>query len=262
MESPKILRIWHISFILTLISLVIGCQPEQTKKTEITVSAAASLQEAFREIGAVYEKQNGVKVNFNFASSGALQRQIEQGAPADVFASAGKPQMDALTNQSLIIPETRQDFVRNELVLIVPAKSETKFNSFVQFLDDDKARLAIGNPKTVPAGQYSEQTLNRIGLWQKLQPRLILAEDVRQVLDYVSRGEVEAGIVYASDVRAAKDSVREIARAPENSHEPISYPIGVVKTTKNADAARKFVELVLSSEGQQILQNYGFEKVK
>jgi molybdate transport system substrate-binding protein len=229
---------------------------------EITVSAAASLQEAFREIGAIYERQNNVKINFNFASSGALQKQIEGGAPVDVFASAGKPQIDALASQNLILPETRRDFVQNELVLIVPAKSDVKPTSFVQILENEKARLAIGNPKTVPVGQYAEQTLVRLGVWEKLQGRLILAEDVRQVLEYVSRGEVEAGVVYVSDVKTAEDKVRIIASAPENSHEPILYPIAAVKDSKNQDAARKFIELVLSAEGQQILQKYGFTSVK
>lgn len=254
-------RLFFIAFCITLF----GCQQSKNNADmpkEITVSAAASLREAFREIGKIYEEREKIRVNFNFAASGALQKQIEQGAPADVFASAGKPQMDALVAQNLIAAETRRDFVRNELVLIVNAAQNTKSNSFIQFLENERARLAVGNPKTVPAGIYAEQSLRRLGVWEKLQTRLVFAEDVRQVLDYVARGEVEAGVVYNSDARIAGEKVRIAARAPENSHEAILYPIAVVKNSKNRDAAGKFVELVLSSEGQAILQKYGFLQIQ
>jgi molybdate transport system substrate-binding protein len=123
-------------------------------------------------------------------------------------------------------------------------------------------RLAVGNPKTVPVGQYAQQTLTRLGLWEQLQSRLILAEDVRQTLDYVARGEVDAGIVYASDVRAAGNKVRKVATAPADLHDPILYPIAVVRASSSKDAARAFIDAVMNDEGQRTLEKYGFERAR
>src|SRR5262245_34285083 len=229
---------------------------------EITVSAAASLRDALREIGKRYEERAGARVNFNFGASGALQKQIESGAPVDVFASAGIPQMDALATQGLIAPETRRDFARNTLVLVVPADSTSGITGFADLGGAKVTKLAVGNPKTVPVGQYAKQALTRLGLWQGLAPRLILAEDVRQALDYVARGEVDAGIVYASDVRAAGERVRAVATAPADTHDPILYPIAVVRASSHQDAARAFIDAVMSGNGQRILEKYGFEGVR
>jgi molybdate transport system substrate-binding protein len=239
-----------------------GSNPDAQAGGEITVSAAMSLRDAFREISKQYEERTGAKVNFNFGASGALQKQIESGAPVDVFASAGIPQMDALATQGLIAPKTRRDFARNTLVLVVPADSTSGITAFADLGGAKVKKLAIGNPKTVPVGQYAEQSLTRLGLWQGLGPRLILAEDVRQALDYVARGEVDAGIVYASDVRATGDRVRTVATAPADSHDPILYPIAVVQASGRQDAARAFIDVVMSDEGQRILEKYGFEGVR
>ncbi len=235
---------------------------QNSNTTEITVSAAASLQDAFREIGALYEKQTGVKVNLNFAASGALQQQIEHGAPVDVFASAGQSQMNVLRDKQLLTDnDSSVNFAQNKIVLIVSSDANVKTGSFVELLENKTAKIAVGNPKTVPAGVYAEQTLRRLGVWDKFQPRLVFAEDVRQVLQYVERGETEAGIVYASDVSQANKKVREVARAPENSHEPIFYPIAVIKNSRNQVAAKKFIELVTSGQGQTILKTRGFQEV-
>jgi molybdate transport system substrate-binding protein len=239
-----------------------GSSGDSSSRSEITVSAAASLKDAFGEIGKQYESRTGSKVNFNFGASGALQKQIESGAPVDVFASAGRPQMDALASQDLIEPGTQRDFARNVLVLVVPADSTSGPTSFTDLGGAKVTRLAVGNPKTVPVGQYAQQALTRLGLWQQLQPRLILAEDVRQTLDYVARGEVDAGIVYASDVRAADNKVRKVATAPTDLHDPILYPIAVVRASSAKDAARAFIDAVMNDEGQRILGTYGFERVR
>lgn len=233
---------------------------DQQVAREITISAAASLQAAFREIGKQYEARRGVRINFNFGASGALQKQIESGAPVDVFASAGRPQMEALASQELIAPESRRDFARNALALVIPADQAPGLRGFADLSGAAVKRLAIGNPKTVPAGQYAEQALTRLGLWQQLQPRLVLAEDVRQVLDYVARGEVEAGLVYASDVGAVDSRVRIVTRAPADSHDPILYPIAVVRASKQREAAQAFIDVVVSDEGQRSLEKYGFER--
>ncbi|MCG3161874.1 MAG: Molybdate-binding protein ModA [Acidobacteria bacterium] len=254
-------------FVLLLTALAgLACRHSANREpqsaSEITVSAAASLRDAFGEIGRRFEAATGARVNFNFGASGALQKQIESGAPVDVFASAGIPQMDALASQGLIAPETRRDFARNTLVLAVPADQSPPLKNFVDLGGAAVGKIAIGNPRTVPAGQYAEQTLTRLGLWRQIKPRLVFAEDVRHVLDYVARGEVEAGIVYASDVRASDNRVRIAARAPEGSHDPILYPIAVVRASKQQEAARAFIAAVVSDEGQRALEKYGFESAK
>jgi len=228
------------------------------QKNEVLVSAAISLKNAFEELGSIYERQTGVRVRFNLGASGLLQKQIETGAPVDVFASAGERQMDELQSKGLILSETRRNFARNTLVLIVPAHSEISLHSFADLARADIARVAIGNPKTVPAGQYAQEALKNLSLWDVLQPRLVLAENVRQVLDYVTRGEVEAGIVYASDLAEVHGEATAVAYAPEESHAPIQYPIAVVRETRNLKDAQGFIELVLSSTGQAILKKYRF----
>ncbi len=263
-------RVWHLLSVVLIILASVACDrsgPARTNtdlKTQegITVSAAASLQSAFRDIGKLYESRTSARVNFNFGASGALQKQIESGAPVDIFASAGRPQMDALATQGLILPETRRDFARNTLVLVVPADRAPGITSFPDLVSAKVTRLAVGNPKTVPAGQYAQQSLIRLSLWQQLQPRLILAEDVRQVLDYVARGEVDAGIFYSSDVRTDENRVRFVASAPVDSHDPILYPLAVVRASSRLDAARAFAETVMSEKGQGILEKHGFKRVR
>jgi molybdate transport system substrate-binding protein len=241
-----------------------GCGPKPSPSPgagELTVSAAVSLKDAFNEIATLYEQRGGVKIHFNYGASGALQKQIESGAPADVFASAGAKQMNELNSKGLIAAGSRQDFARNALVLIVPANRSTAA-SFAELSNPTVKKIAVGNPKTVPAGQYTEQTFNRLKLLPQIQPKLIFAEDVRQVLDYVVRDEVDAGVVYSSDPRAAGDKVRVVAQADEDVHDPILYPIGIVKESKQIEAARKFIDLVLSSEGQAILRKHGFLPIR
>ena len=255
----------RLSCVLVAIVLV-GCNqsgPPSAKveargEGEMLVSAAASLKDAFQEIGQLHEERTGERVRFNFAASGVLQKQIEAGSPADVFASAGAKQMDEVEAKGLLDPGSRHDFARNTLVLITPAGAANNIKSFADLARPEVGRVAVGNPKTVPAGEYTRQLLANGRLLAQLESRLILAEDVRQVLDYVRRGEVDAGIVYASDVGVAGDQVTVAARAAEELHEPITYPIAVIKGSRNREAAVRFVELVRSAEGQRILNKYGF----
>ena len=242
----------------------VGNAPQTPKNTSnetgaLTVSAAVSLKDAFKEIAALYETQTGRSISFNFGASGALQKQIETGAPVDVFASAGVPQMDELAGKNLIDAATRRDFASNTLVLIVPANSKTQSLTFADLTKPEITKIAVGNPKTVPAGVYSEQVFEKLNLKSALQTKLILAEDVRQVLDYVARGETDAGLVYASDARSAGDKIRVAANAPEGSHAPISYPIAVVTDSERKDSAREFIDFILSAEGQKILRKHGFK---
>jgi molybdate transport system substrate-binding protein len=206
----------------------------------------------------VYEKQTGIRVKLNLGSSGLLQRQIEAGAPADVYASAGERQMDALQSRGLILADTRRNLVRNALVLIVPADTQVPLHSFGELVDPKITKVAIGNPKTVPAGQYAQQAMKNLQLWSRLESRLVLAENVRQVLDYVVRAEVEAGMVYSSDVSVARGKVTVAIPVPEDTHDPILYPIAAVRTTENRSDAQGFIDLALSRTGQDILAKYGF----
>lgn len=252
--------------IVVLVIALSACGPRTRQggpqpKT-IVVSAAVSLENAFLEIAKLYTARTGTKVDFSFGASGNLEKQIEAGAPVDVFASAGEKEMDQLQSQALIETDTRADFAGNVLVLVVPADSKLRLDSFRQLGSPQVKRLALGNPKTVPAGFYTRQALGHLDLWARLESRLIFAEDVRQVLDYVMRGEVSAGIVYATDVGIANGRVRQVAEAPEGTYGPVSYPIAAVKGCAHQEAANQFIKLVLSPEGQDILKGYGFRTVK
>jgi len=245
---------------LFAMALFSGCR-SSGGSNELVVSAAVSLKDAFTEIAQLYEQRHATKIRFNFGASGALQKQIESGAPADVFASAGTKQMDELAAMNLIAASSRKNFARNVLVLIEP-ENGASLSGFIDLSKPEIKKIAVGNPRTVPAGQYTEQTLTRLKLLPGIQSKLIYAEDVRQVFDYVVRGEVDAGIVYWSDALAGKGKIRLIARAPDDTHDPIFYPIAVVKESQHAEAAQKFIDLVLGQEGQTILAKYGFEPIK
>lgn len=249
--------------ILLVISLLIccSCGDRRENAADLTVSAAVSLKDAFDEIGRAFEIKTGRPVIFNYGASGTLQRQIENGAPVDVFASAGVRQMDELEEKKFLEPATRRDFARNTLVLIVPKDSLTGIGSFADLTKPQVQKIAVGNPKTVPAGQYAAESLKKMNLTDALQTKLIFAENVRQVLDYVRRGETDAGVVYQTDALTAKDGVKVVATADEQSHAPILYPLAIIKDSRQAEAAREFADFVMSAQGQAILQKYGFRSV-
>ncbi|GBE01410.1 molybdate-binding periplasmic protein precursor [bacterium BMS3Abin08] len=189
----------------------------------------------------------------------ATESLIEAGAPVDVFASASIRYMDGLEGMGLIKEDSRRNFATNSITLIVPPHSGIHIDSFQDLLKNELKRIAIGNPGTVPAGRYAEEILKHFKLWDKLKDRLVFAENVRQVLDYVARGEVDAGMVYASDVRIRPAEVKVVVTAPDESHKPVVYPMAVVKGTKNEVPAREFIALVISDYGKDILKKYGFE---
>ena len=226
---------------------------------DITVSAAISLKNAFEDIGKIYEAKNkGVKVNFNFGASGDLMRQIEGGAPVDIFASAALKDMDDADNKGLLKSGSRVNFASNSVVLIGSANSVVQLNTFDDLKKANMQKIAIGNPKTVPAGRYAAEVFEYFKMHESLKEKLIFAENVRQVLDYVSRGEVDAGLAYLSDALLRAKEVKIVATAPEDSHKPVIYPIAVVKTTKSENLAKEFISLVLSDEGKAALKKYGF----
>jgi len=225
--------------------------------SELTVSAAISLKNAFEAIGKLYEaKHPDTKILFNFGASGDLVRQITGGAPVDVFASAAQKDMDDMSAKGLVLPGTRVAFAKNIVVLVAPRNSRIK--SFDDLASAGIRRIAAGNPKTVPAGRYAAEVFDYYKLASAIRDKLIYAENVRQVLDYVARGEADAGVVYATDAAVRSAEVVVAAEAPESSHKPVVYPIAVVKGTKNEAAAKAFVDAVLSKEGTAVLKKYGF----
>ena len=226
---------------------------------DVIVSAAASLTNAFTEIAKAYEKSNpGTRVLFNFGSSGALLQQISRGAPVDVFASADLETMDRAQKQNLLVAGTRSNLVSNKLVVILPADSLKQIQSLADLAKPEFARLGIGTPDSVPVGRYAKQALELVGLWDALSAKYIFGQNVRQVLDYVARGEVDAGFVYATDAALMKDAVKVAVEA--RTSQPILYPIAVVKGGGNEKAARRFVDYVNSADGQQVLAKFGFGK--
>lgn len=255
-------------FVLVLTLCAVTCRRERPAGEEkagggeILVAAAVSLKDAFAEISRLYQARSGVRVIFDFGGSGELQKQIELGAPVDVFASAGEREMDELAAKGLIVQSSRADFVKNRLVLIVPSNSHLAIESLSDLERPQVKRIAVGNPLTVPAGHYAQQALHSAHLWEKLHDRLILAEDVRQVLEYVIRGEVDAGLVYSTDVEIAHGKVKEVGEAPEGTYGPIRYPIAVLSAAKSPVAAERFVQFVRSTEGQNVLRKFGFAPVE
>ena len=226
----------------------------------ITVSAAISLKNAFDEMARAFkaEKQyRGAKIFFNFGSSGDLASQIVAGAPVDVFASAAEKEMNELEKKGLIIPGTRKDFAANTLVLIAPAGGNA-LKGFGGLAGANVARIAVGNPATVPAGRYAEEVLRHYGLLPAVGGKLVYGEHVREVLAYVERGEVDAGIVYQTDAAIVSGRVRVVAAAPPGSHRPIRYPIAVLNGSDNKKLALAFVSFIESDQGRSILRKFGF----
>ena len=241
---------------LLLVVLMLATLPVRAE--ELVVSAAASLTNAFREVGAAFEKtQPDAKLTFNFAASGPLLQQIDNGAPVDVFASADQETMNAAEKKQLVVSATRRNFVSNRLVLVRP-KSGPPLKGLGDLAQEPVKRIAIGNPASVPVGRYTREVLQAEHLWDALQPRLINADSVRQVLDYVARGEVDAGFVYATDAAIVSEKVTIVAAI--NTLRPVVYPIATVSASKKPKLAEAFVAFVVAPEAQAILQKYGFGK--
>lgn len=223
----------------------------------MTVSAAASLKDALAEIQRFLSEQvTDTTVTYNFGASGALQQQIEQGAPADVFISAAKKQMDALQQKGLLLNDTRINLLKNQVVLIVP-KNSSGITSFEDLRSDRVNRVALGEPKSVPAGQYAEEILTALKLDQAVKPKAVYAKDVRQALNYVETGNAAAGIVYLSDAKQS-NAVKVVATAAENLHSPVIYPIAVLKNSKSPQNAKSFVRFLSGDRAKTIFEKYGF----
>ncbi|MEM8810273.1 MAG: molybdate ABC transporter substrate-binding protein [Cyanobacteria bacterium P01_G01_bin.38] len=227
----------------------------------VTVSAAASLQDALDAIAPQFSAAYpNILVDYNFGSSGALQRQIEQGAPADVFFSAATKQMDALSEKGLIVPDSRQDLVANRLMLIAPTNTNLEITDLAQLKDADISRFAVGEFRSVPAGQYAEQVFQKLDLLEPLQSKFVFGNNVRSVLAAVGGGNAELGMVYATDAKLS-NQVKVLATAPDGSHQPIVYPIAVVQNTLNPEAAQTFIEFLTTDTAQETFEEFGFGQI-
>lgn len=229
-----------------------------TGEVELLVSAAASLTDVMEEIEDAYKVDNpNTEIVFTFGPSGGLQSQIEEGAPVDVFLSAAEKQMDALEEQDLILKDTRKTILVNKVVLIRPKDSELEINKFNDILNPDIEKIAIGDPSNVPVGQYSEEIFNNLDMMNLLQPKLIYANDVRTVLTWVEIGEVDAGLVYATDAYTS-DKVNIVDEAPQESHKEVTYPVAVVESSKEIEASKSFVDFLSTDIAKELFEKYGF----
>lgn len=217
---------------------------------ELHISAAASLTDVMNEIGKDYEAEHpNVKVVFNYGSSGALQQAIENGGDADLFFSAAQKQMNALEKAGLL---------QNEVVLIVPKEGGKDITSFDQLTSDTITHVALGKPKGVPVGQYSEEILTKLGILDAVKAKAVYGSDVRQVLAWVASGEADAGLVYATDAAISSD-VRVVAKAPAGTHKDIIYPAAILKDSKHLDTAKDFLAFVSNDKNKERFAKYGFE---
>ena len=239
--------------ILLVMSLVSG----SVVAREVTVSAAASLTEAFNDIAREYQAEHpGDTVVLNFAASGVLLQQIAAGAPVDVFASADQVTMDRAQQLGLLAVDTRVDFASNALVLVVPIDSTLTLTELASLAGERVTRIAIGQADTVPAGRYARRALEAARVWRQVSPKTVPAQNVRQALDYVARREVDAALVYLTDAAIMPERVTVAFTVPLDV--AIRYPVAVVATSTASDAARTFVAFLRSPRGQAILGKYGF----
>ncbi len=259
----KTRNLLHWGLILVLLLSVVSCSktdqsPTQTTTTQLTISAAASLKDAMDEVKTSYaaEKPN-VALTINYGSSGSLQKQIEQGADVDVFFSAATKQVDELKAKGLTIDDTIKNLLGNKLVLVVPSDSKSEIKDFQDVTDASIKKLALGEPKSVPAGQYAEEVFKKLNLLEDIKSKTVYGKDVKEVLTWVQTGNADAGIVYATDAKTT-DKVKVIATAAEGTHTPIVYPVAIIKSSKNADAAREFLTYLSGDKAKAIFEKYGF----
>jgi len=247
--------------------LLVGCRQTtpssvsttEAKAVDLTISAATSLKDVMGDIKQLYlQKKPNVTITYNFGASGSLQQQIEQGAPVDVFISAASKQMDALQLKGLLIADTRKNLLKNKVVLIVP-KSATAISDFKDLTGAGVKKVALGEPASVPVGQYGQEVLTSVGIFDQVKPKFVFAKDVRQVLTYVETGNVDAGILYQTDAKQS-NKVKVVAMASENSHSPIIYPVAAIKNSKNTTVAKEFVQFLFSAPAGDVFEKYGFIK--
>ena len=253
---------WFVLSLIFVIILLSGCSPKATSvETSLTVAAAASMKNVFENdlLPLFREKFPDIGITATYDASGKLQTQIEEGADIDVFFSAATKQMKALEEKGLLAEASYREMLENEIVLIIPKESKSEITGF-----DDLYKLetiAIGDPESVPAGQYAKELLSNLNLWATLESRFSLGTNVTEVLSWVAEGSADAGIVYATDA-ASNEKVKVIASAPDGSVSKIIYPVGRIASSKQHESAKTFIEFLSSDEVFKIFEAYGFKPIK
>lgn len=258
-----------IMSLVTVMLVMVGCskvvKPSETqapaaKAVTLTISAAASLTEIMAEIKTLYKVENpNVTLNYNFAGSGTLQKQIEQGADVDLFFSAGIKQMVALKEKGLLIDDTSVNLVGNSVVLIVKSDSTLNISDFKDAADNKISKIALGEAKTVPVGQYSEEVFTSLNILDKIVAKAVYAKDVKEVLTWVETGNVDAGVVYGTDAKSS-DKVKVVAIATDDLYKtPVVYPATVIKASKNVEDTKVFLKFLSSDKAKDIFIKYGFD---
>ena len=243
----SVIALFSCAFLLT------GCRSPH--RTTLTLSVAASLQDSISEIEGAYQSHHAVDFRNNFGASGTLAREIEQGAPVDAFIAAGSKPVDQLQAEGLLLQSSRVDLLRNSLVLIAPSGSG--LSGFEELAQKQVRTVALGDPASVPAGQYGKQALEALHLYDGLRSKIVLGKDVRQVLTYVETGDADAGLVYSTDALNSQ-RVRVVAVAPDGSHDPVVYPVAEIATSRNELAAREFIAFLRSPAAKSIFERHGF----
>lgn len=246
--------------LVTIILSLVACDGnKKLDKVDLYVSVAASVQDAILELQKVYESKNkDINLIFNFGPSGGLMQQIEEGVDADLFISAGKKQVDQLEEKELLINDSRINLLKNDLVLIVNEKNKDKIKSLDDLLTLEGTSIAMGEPESVPAGRYTLEALESLGLYEALEPHIVFTKDVRQALDYVDTENTIAGFCYGSDAKISTNSViAEIVSS--DAHSPIIYPAAIIKDTKNLEEIKKFLAFLQTKESKIIFEKYGFK---
>lgn len=254
-----------IVLILTvlMVTTLLACQPTvpEESTTTVTISAAASLKDALAEIKDVYAKEAPkTELTLTFGPSGSLAEQIKQGAQVDVFLSASRKYMNDLNDAGEIDESSIRDLLANEVVLIAPKDSAISITEFSQLVDPAIAKIAIGEPKTVPVGQYASEVFAFYNLFDQISDKIIYGKDVKEVLTWVETGNVDIGLVYSTDAKVS-DLVKVLATAPDESHQAIIYPTAVIKSSQNPQAAKAFIDFLATDAAMEIFANYGFKTV-
>ena len=254
MNKVTKLMLMPIAALCLMSSTGCGSNNKETKKTELTISAAASLKEVMADLEKEFTKENpNISLTFNFGSSGSLQKQIEEGAPSDIFISAGEAQMKALDEKGLIEKDTLTTLLKNQLVLITNTDTVNNMDDLSKI-----NHIAMGEPSSVPAGKYADESLTKLNLKESLAPKLVYAKDVKEVLSWVVLREAEAGFVYKSDTYNV-DSIRVVDTIPEEYHSPINYPVAVIKDSKNIKAAKEFKDFLSTDKAKELFKKNGYE---
>ena len=264
----RLFKITSMLLIAGLLCLGAGCTNKQTDEpaaakpkaepVTLNISAAASLKDSMNEVKKLYEAEKAnVTLTINYGSSGTLQQQIEQGADVDIFMSAAAKQMDALESKDLIFNDTRKIILQSDVVLIVP-KDNSTITSFNDLTTDKAKKIALGEPKSVPAGQYAEEVFTKLNILGKIKTKAVYGKDVKEVLTWVETGNADAGVVYSTDAKVST-KVKIVGTASADSHTPVVYPAAVIKASKKTDASKDFIKFLTDKKAKAVFEKYGFK---